>query len=163
MRFFTLFAACAAMFAVSSAAPATEGNTDVTAACFSELECSTFINHPVAERSVKDSLTNAQRFARGLPPKNPRRHFRPTGVQAARRQEPSGVITRGLVRVARADGTGDLGYLSSHPFSGAQHRYQDISNAMIVSFRSTGTSQSQIDIDTEVCMTYEQMFCMYLC
>jgi hypothetical protein len=164
MRLFALFAICMAIIAVGSAAPATEGaNTHVNPTCFSELKCSMFINQPLASLSIEHSLTNAQRFARGLPPKHPRRRFSPTGVQAVRRQEPSGVPVRGRIRVARADGTGDLGYLSSHPFNLAQHRYDTIDNAMIVNFRNTGTSQDQLDINTEVSATVGKASCLCVC
>ncbi|KAG8928003.1 hypothetical protein FRC00_001890, partial [Tulasnella sp. 408] len=79
-------------------------------------------------------MTNAERFIRGLPPKKPK-HLRGS---PSRRTEPSAApltTYRGMIRVDRADGGGTLGYLSSHPFSGAQHRYQSIENAAIVNFK----------------------------
>jgi hypothetical protein len=59
------------------------------------------------------------------------------------------VNLRGMIRVDHAD-SGTLGYVSAHPFSGAQYRYQDISNALLVEFSLTGTTETGIDLLTEV-------------
>ncbi|KIO29644.1 hypothetical protein M407DRAFT_242524 [Tulasnella calospora MUT 4182] len=86
------------------------------------------------ERDV-EQLTNAERFVRGLPPKRPKL----LQGSSLRRTQPSPVpltTYRGMVRIDKEDGTGTLGYLSAHPFSGAQYRYQpDINDAAIVTFK----------------------------
>jgi hypothetical protein len=158
MRPATFLAALGIFLGAVSAAPQLDStisvDVNVSPACFSEMDCGPLSFNtpeviaptPVVERE----LTNAARLARGLPLKAPGRRFTPSRVH--RSTTSPGPTVRGYIRVDKADGTGNLGYLSAHPFSGAQHRYQDISNAMIVNFPAVlGTdTETQIDIATEV-------------
>ncbi|KAG9048575.1 hypothetical protein FS837_012516 [Tulasnella sp. UAMH 9824] len=101
------------------------------------------VGTPTRSLSERDTeqLTNAERFIRGLPPKKPK-HLR--GSPARRSQPSVAPVTtyRGKIRVDRADNGQNLGYLSSHPFSGAQHRYQSIDNAAIVNFKYDDTQST---------------------
>ncbi|KAG8942460.1 hypothetical protein FRC04_003628 [Tulasnella sp. 424] len=104
----------------------------------------------ISARAI-DVLTNAQRFARGLPPKKPKL------IQGSpvRRQQPSSTPSdsyRGYIQVNRADGSGTLGYISQSSLSGAQTRYQsDTSTALIVDFKlpAGATSGSTLDFTIE--------------
>lgn len=131
------------------------GSTDLFESSPSPVDpAAPIANVDIPTRSLPDhgveQLTNAERFARGLPPKKPKLI---RGSPLRRTQaSPAPVNTlRGTLRVDRADGGGTLGYLSKNPFSGAQTRYQDISNAVTVSFKfdPSGTSGPASDFTFE--------------
>jgi hypothetical protein len=149
MRLPTLFAISSLFFGFATAIP--QSGQDVT--CFSEINCSGFDLAATAVPTTtlsEPELTNAQRLTLGLPPKPPRRRFTPTRALRGIPSVVPPVNVRGMIRVDRADGSGTLGYVSAHPFSGAQYRYQDISNALLVEFSLTGTTETGIDLLTEV-------------
>jgi len=95
-------------------------------------------------------LTNAERFARGLPLPAPYRRGSPT-----RRSTPSqGVTTsyRGYIEVYQTSDNSLLGYVSNNAFSGAQVRYQPSqSDALIVDFSLPvgATSGSNLQLTVE--------------
>jgi hypothetical protein len=118
-----------------------------------EIPCE-FLTAPIPDESVEkrsEYMSNGERLARGLPLNSPHKRTA-TRAHAARHSQGPTTTLRGYIRVDRADGDGELGYLSRHPFSGAQHRYQDITNAMVVNFvipSGASSEVKQIDIQTE--------------
>jgi hypothetical protein len=83
---------------------------------------------------VPRSWTNAQRFARGLPPKPP--HRRSAARRHAAAPVPSGTPSqtlKGHIQVNRADNGETLGYVSASTIGKYGYRYQPIESALVVS------------------------------
>ncbi|KAF8343117.1 uncharacterized protein EI90DRAFT_3150097 [Cantharellus anzutake] len=103
----------------------------------------------LSDRVASAKLTNAQRFARGLPPLPPKR----LGVSPTRRDPvPSSVNYRAAIQVIQQDNSAVLGYISKNSLNQAQYAYDnDVANALIVDFTLTGgaTSATGIDLTTE--------------
>jgi len=103
--------------------------------------------------TVEKRLTNAERFARHLPPAPPRylRRGSPTR-RTAPSSAPPPSVARGVIEVYDTEKDKFLGYISKNSFSQAQYRYQDdTSNALIINFSyPTGeTSVQGIDLAQE--------------
>ncbi|KAF8343116.1 uncharacterized protein EI90DRAFT_3115604 [Cantharellus anzutake] len=103
----------------------------------------------LSDRVTPPKLTNAQRFACGLPPLPPKRLW----VSPTRRDPvPSSVNYRAAIQVIRQDDGALLGYISRTSQGRERHKYvEDVTDALIVGFTLTAgaTSATGIDLITE--------------